>query len=89
MNQRVRALRRQLSGLTYQSQVWQLAQALAFVQDSLPLVVDGVGAVAGLAAQLDVAALLGLPVHPALRRGGFDCKTRARVRRREKQSFPL
>lgn len=69
-------------GLTYQSQVWQLAQALAFVQDPLPLVADGVGAVAGLAAQLDVAALLGLPVLPAPRLGGFDCKTRARVKNR-------
>lgn len=61
--------------LTYQCQVWQLAQALAFVQHSLPLVVDGLRAVAGLAAQLHVIALQGFAVHPASRLGGFDCKS--------------
>lgn len=59
--------------LTYQCQVWQLAQTLAFVQYSLPLVVDGVRTVAGLAAQLDVAALLEFAVQPAPRLGGFHC----------------
>lgn len=34
---------------------------------------DGIGALGRLAAQLDVAALLGLSLNPALRLGGFDC----------------
>lgn len=60
--------------LTYQCQVWQFAQALAFVQHSLPLVVDGLRTIAGLAAELDVAALQEFAVHPAPRLGGFDCR---------------
>ena len=60
--------------LTYQCQVWQFAQTLAFVQDSLPLVVDGVRTIAGFAAQLHIAALQEFAIHPASWLGGFDCK---------------
>lgn len=65
--------------LTYQCQVRQFAQALAFVQDPLPLVADGVGAVAGLAAQLHIFALLPFAVHPAARLGGFDWEKKQEV----------
>lgn len=62
--------------LTDQGQVGQLPQTLAFVQDSLPLVVDGLRTIAGLAAQLDVAALQQLAVHPATRLGGLHWRSR-------------
>lgn len=60
--------------LTYQCQVGQFAQALAFVQDPLPLVADGVGAVTGLAAQLHIFALQEFAIHPAPRLGRLDWK---------------
>lgn len=72
MNQHVSAV--PIIFLTYQCQVWQFAQTLAFVQHSLPLVVDGIGTIAGLAAQLDIAALQGFAIHPAPRLGRFDWK---------------
>lgn len=43
--------------LTNQGQVWQFAQTLAFVQNPLPLVADGLRTLAGLTAQLHIAAL--------------------------------
>ena len=70
MNQQVSVVA--ISFLTYQCQVWQFAQTLAFVEYSLPLVVDGVGAVARLAAQLDITSPQEFAVHPAPRLGGFD-----------------
>lgn len=60
--------------LTYQCQVWQFSQTLAFVQYSLPLVVDRIRTIAGLAAQLDITALQQFAIHHANRLGGFDCK---------------
>lgn len=60
--------------LTYQCQVWQFAQTLAFVQYSLPLVADWVGTIAGLTAQLDITSPQEFAVHPAPRLGRFDCK---------------
>jgi len=72
MNQHISVVA--IISLTYQCQVWQLAQTLAFVQHSLPLVVDGVRAIAGLAAQFDVTALQEFAIHPACRLGGFDCE---------------
>lgn len=60
--------------LTDQCEVGQLSQALAFVQDALPLVVDGIGTIAGLAAQLDVTAFQQFAIHPAPRLGRFNWK---------------
>lgn len=60
--------------LTYQCQVWQFAQTLAFVQYSLPLVADGVRTIAGLTAQLDITALQEFTIHPAPGLGRFDCR---------------
>lgn len=60
--------------LTDQCEVGQLSQTLAFVQDALPLVVDGIGTIAGLAAQLDIAAFQQFAIHPAPWLGRFNWK---------------
>lgn len=62
--------------LTDQGQVGQFSQTLSFVQDSLPLVVDGIRTIAGLAAQLDVAALQQFAIHPAPGLGRFNWRSR-------------
>lgn len=61
--------------LTYQCQVWQFAQTLAFVQYSLPLVADRVWTVTGLTAQLDITALQQFAIHPAPRLRRLDCRS--------------
>lgn len=71
--------------LTDESELRQLSHTFALVQNSLPLIVDGVGAVGRLTAQFHIAALEQVSVHPTLRLRRLHCTAQRGREKRERE----